>query len=552
MKTKHLLFIVLLAFMQVSPVNLQSQDWVARYTGTFQNSIDLSYWVTIDEDGNSYVTGRSDYKYATIKYNSSGVQQWEARTNSGESWANCIDINTDNYGKVYVTGYTTYNSYKQITTYAYSTSDGGANWSTSYNSAYGDCIGWMVKYDPLSNDIYVVGERTGNGTGLDYVVLRFDGSTGDLSDSWPDNGFGDGVRVYNGTGNGDDKALSIAISAGDVYVTGVSYNDRGGYDNTTVAYEGDGDLKWVARSAGGDITINERKNLIAADYSRGVYVTNSSGGYVVVLKYDPGDGSLQWAHGGSYSGVGRSIGFFSRTIGNTWAHTNDVFVTGLFNGHLGVIKYFDNGDLDWEREYDGNGQGYFLGIDDAENVYACGYLQSTYLNMVLVSYSSGGDLNGAYTYNGPGNADDKAVSLAVDPSGVSYITGLSYGSSTNLDYATIKNQPLNDGGDHFMIQNLNGTENPESLIPDSYSLQQNYPNPFNPVTTINYALPHNGIIYLKVYDVLGREIKELASGYKEAGYYNVSFDGSNLPSGIYIYKLVTNDFTDIKKMILVK
>jgi hypothetical protein len=419
---------------------------------------------------------------------------------------------------------------------------------------YGDCIGWMVKYDPLSNDIYVVGERTGNGTGLDYVVLRFDGSTGDLSDSWPDNGFGDSVRVYNGTGNGDDKALSIAISAGDVYVTGVSYNDRGGYDNTTVAYEGDGDLKWVARSAGGDITINERKNLIAADYSRGVYVTNSSGGYVVVLKYDPGDGSLEWARGGSYWGGGKSISFYSRTIGESWPHTNDIFVTGLINGHIGVIKYFDNGDLDWKVEYTGNGQGYFLGLDDAENVYACGYLQTGYYNMILLGYNSDGeDLYGSpYTYSGPTSGDNIAKSLAVDPSGVSYMTGLSYGGNTLLDYATIKHQPFGDGGDHFAFHNPNGSGNLTSEIPDSYSLKQNYPNPFNPVTRINYSIPHNGAITLKVYDILGREIAELVNEYKKAGNYNVSFDGSKLASGIYIYKLATSDFTDVKKMTLIK
>jgi hypothetical protein len=549
MKNRLSFILAVFVLLQVSLIYPQTQQWATLFTGQFQASVDLASWITIDESGNSYVTGRSDYKYATVKYNSSGTKQWDAYYNIGASWANCIDINSDNYGVVYVTGYTTSNSVKQITTIAYNTSNGGYNWqqqAVTYNSEYGDCIGWMVKFDPLTDDIYVCGERTGNGTGLDYVVLRFDGSTGDLSDSWPDNGYGDGVRVYNGTGNGYDKALSLAISAGDVYITGVSYNDRGVYQNTTVAYEIDGDLKWVSSFAPGDITINERKNLIAADYSLGVYVTNTSNGKIVTVCYDPGDGSLEW-YNDDLNGVSRSIGFFSRSIGNSWPHVNDVFVTGSINGHAGAIKYDENGDKDWDQQFSGSGQGYFLGLDAYENVYVCGYRQTTFLDVLIIKYDAAGNEICYSTYNGSGNSDDKSVSIAVDPEGLHYVTGLCYQTSTGLDYVTIKCLPCTNNGDNFTVHNPNGSE-----IPDKYSLAQNYPNPFNPATIIKYALPHNGLITLKVYDMLGREVEILVNDYKTAGNYEVLFDGSKLASGIYIYKLITSDFTDVKKMILVK
>ena len=86
----------------------------------------------------------------------------------------------------------------------------------------------------------------------------------------------------------------------------------------------------------------------------------------------------------------------------------------------------------------------------------------------------------------------------------------------------------------------------------AYSLSQNYPNPFNPVTKINYNLPKAGFVSLKVYDVLGKEVKTLVSESKTAGIHSVSFDASNLTSGVYFYKLETNGFSDIRKMLMIK
>jgi hypothetical protein len=83
-------------------------------------------------------------------------------------------------------------------------------------------------------------------------------------------------------------------------------------------------------------------------------------------------------------------------------------------------------------------------------------------------------------------------------------------------------------------------------------LFQNYPNPFNPVTTIEFALPSSGFYSLKVYDILGQEIVKLIDGEMEPGYHKVSFDGSKLPSGMYIYILAGNSLSIIKKMILIK
>jgi hypothetical protein len=89
-------------------------------------------------------------------------------------------------------------------------------------------------------------------------------------------------------------------------------------------------------------------------------------------------------------------------------------------------------------------------------------------------------------------------------------------------------------------------------VPASYNLSQNYPNPFNPVTKINFALPKSGLVTLKIYDILGKEVALLLNETRNAGTYSFEFNASNLSSGIYFYKLESNGFTDIKKMMLVK
>jgi hypothetical protein len=89
-------------------------------------------------------------------------------------------------------------------------------------------------------------------------------------------------------------------------------------------------------------------------------------------------------------------------------------------------------------------------------------------------------------------------------------------------------------------------------IPNTYRLYQNYPNPFNPSTKIKFGLPKAANVKLTVYDVLGREVAMLVNEYMQARTYEIDFDGTALPSGVYFYKLVTDDFVQTKKMLMLK
>ena len=99
---------------------------------------------------------------------------------------------------------------------------------------------------------------------------------------------------------------------------------------------------------------------------------------------------------------------------------------------------------------------------------------------------------------------------------------------------------------------LTGVEPVNNQVPNSYNLSQNYPNPFNPVTNIKFSIPTNGNVKLVVFDVLGREVTTLVNEVRNAGNYVVDFDASNLSSGVYFYTLESGNFTQTKKMLLVK
>jgi len=89
-------------------------------------------------------------------------------------------------------------------------------------------------------------------------------------------------------------------------------------------------------------------------------------------------------------------------------------------------------------------------------------------------------------------------------------------------------------------------------LPGVYSLDQNHPNPFNPVTTISFALPEPAYVTLSIYNILGEKMATVVDGNLDAGYHTAEWNGSNVASGIYLYRIETANFVDTKKMVLLK
>ncbi|MCB0742462.1 MAG: SMP-30/gluconolactonase/LRE family protein [Ignavibacteriae bacterium] len=99
---------------------------------------------------------------------------------------------------------------------------------------------------------------------------------------------------------------------------------------------------------------------------------------------------------------------------------------------------------------------------------------------------------------------------------------------------------------------LTGIKNQSSTLPEKILLYQNYPNPFNPTTSINYSLPKKSYISLKVFNLLGKEVKTLYEGIREAGDYTSTFSGKRLSSGVYYYRLESENFNGTKKLLIIK
>ncbi len=142
---------------------------------------------------------------------------------------------------------------------------------------------------------------------------------------------------------------------------------------------------------------------------------------------------------------------------------------------------------------------------------------------------------------------------------VGFVRG--YGNSNSVNYYSFTDRGLQTGKYFYRLKqnDLNGNYEYFNLnnevnigIPVNFTLLQNYPNPFNPSTNLEFGIPESGFASLKVYDASGKEVSTLLNEMMTPGYYSVNFKGSDLPSGIYFYSLVTKNFTETKKMTLVK
>jgi hypothetical protein len=256
------------------------QQWVARYNGP-GNTKDRAWGLGVDDFGNVYVTGDSGEgsenlsDYVTVKYDSSGSEQWAERYTSAYDYA--TDLALDPAGNVYVTGY----SLGSGTSYDYATVSysplGQERWQARYDGGVADDYAYDLTTD-ASGNVYVTGETVGSGTGSEYGTLKYD-ATG--VEQW--------VARYDGPGVGaTDRANAVAVDAqGNVYVTGESEGAGSATDFATLKYDAQGNQQWLARYNGSNTF--DQATALAVDVSGSVYVTGRSsrlgGSVYTTVKY---------------------------------------------------------------------------------------------------------------------------------------------------------------------------------------------------------------------------------------------------------------------------
>jgi len=261
----------------------------------------------------------------------------------------------------------------------------------------------------------------------------------------------DWAKIYNGPGNGIDIAFSVAVDGqGNVYITGNSQGATSANDIATIKYNRAGRRQWLRRYNGpgnGDDGTNGT-NAIAIDASGNVYVTGWSLGLestdFVTIKYDA-DGIQQWAQ--RYDGPGNG---YDAPYGVALDGSGNVYVAGVSAGtektgdDYTAIKYDPSGQQQWVKRYNGPGNGYdvaqALTVDAAGNAYVTGY--RTGVNglgdCATIKFNPNGGRLWTKRYNGDADGSDYGTSIGVDPAGNVYVTGGSTGSTTNVDYVTIK------------------------------------------------------------------------------------------------------------------
>lgn len=543
-----ILFLCVLILSSVSfTIANDNSLWTSRYSG-ITTGIDEVRGMVIDNTGNTYITGRSqgsglnnNYDIATIKYNQNGDSVWVKRFNGGGMGLPVDephDIAVDNLGNVYVTGFSTgQDMTSDFITIKYN-SIGDTVWVRRLSGEIGvNQIAYSLDVDGIGN-VYVTGTGGGN-----YLTVSYN-SNGDFL--WS--------KTYNGIGNDYDAAYKLKIKNGFLYVTGISRSVFGSSisaDYLTIKYTLLGDSVWIKRYNGTGNNYDEPED-IYVDNSGNVYVTGfsrntssaESADYLTIKYSSSGDSLWVRRYNGSVSGLDEAKSIVVDNSGN-------VYVTGRSVGSNGydyaTIKYSSSGVEEWIQRYNGLTFNSFdeandLALDRFGNVYVTGTSQGATMiaDFVTIRYSPQGTMQWINRYNSPANREDAAYFIAVDSLGFVYVSGNSAGSNLVADFLTMK------------IDKSTGITALNNLTPENFSLSQNYPNPFNPETKIKFQISNSSEVTLTVFDNAGREVAVLVNQFLNAGNYEFNFNAEGLSSGIYFYKLSSENFSETKKMILIK
>ena len=432
---------ILFCLMLCNFLNAQQPavEWVRKYGNSATNSQDLGNMVVTDDSGNVYVTGiyfsalTGFNNFGTVKYNSSGVVQWDTVYNgasTGSSDDQSFFIAVDDTGNVYVCGksqQTTAASYDYCTI-KYSPS-GIPLWINRYDrTGVDEDIPGEMKIDNKGS-VYVTGYTYNSPTIYDYTTIKYNAGG---TVQW--------MRHYDGQAGQDDYAYTLDIDdSGNVYVSGSEYyNGTGDFYMTTIKYDSLGFTKWVGKFAG-PVGEYARPIDIVADDSGNVYVAGyyerNSYPETVIMKYN--------AIGDSVWVIRDDTLITIDPVSILLDKNGDVLVTGRGDSGYVTVKYDPMGNFKWKAYFLALGEPSSMATDKDGNVYVTGFGPGAFPNpdadYWTLKYDSSGAEKWRISYSAPPtNSNDGARSITLDTLGNVFVTGVSAESGSNTQFGTIK------------------------------------------------------------------------------------------------------------------
>jgi Secretion system C-terminal sorting domain/Domain of unknown function (DUF5122) beta-propeller len=411
-------------------------------------------------------------------------------------------------------------------------------------------------------------------------------------------------KAIGGRGYNDARAIVKTTDGG--YAVAGTTDVGGSKDFSIVKLDAGGNFQW-SRSVGG---INDDMAHSMVQTADGGYVlageTSSFGAGVwnmYIVKLDAG-GTLQWSKTFGVTGGEQLAASIIQTTDGGYALAGNIRASAPGSDYdMYILKLNSSGNLQWSKTVGGlnDDQAYSI-IQTIDGGYAVAGWTTSFgagdWDMYIVKLDAGGTHQWSRTIGGTGrdvaesiiqttdsgyavagytssfgaglwdmyivklDASGNTCSNMTSPASISG-SGGTLGSPTSIIYPrtpfdSSKSSSTSTGGTLTSICSNIGIQPISNEIPSSYELFQNYPNPFNPTTKIKFSVPLNkggnrGLsVTLTIYDILGKEVEVLVNQQLQPGTYEVEWNAANYPSGVYFYKLTAGDYSETKKMVLIK
>lgn len=527
--------------------------------GFYENSVN---GVSIDDNGNNYIVGSFNdsitfggTKYVGVgngleayiaKLNSTGTVQWVRSMGGPYDQDQGVDIAVDPAGNSYSLGY--FHDSVNVGGTMIRESNGHFAWIAKYNTS--GTIQWAKPANGVS--VASIGGIVYSPEGAVYVGNSV--TLGKFSVN------GDSIwTVQAATDSGQILINDVTVDhTGDfVYVTGIVVSQasfggvlldagpNGDWDIFVIKLDKNGNGIW-GRTAGSDThNIEDIGHAVEVDQSGNVYVcgqyadtaifgndtlvAGDAWWSVFVAKYDS-DGDVEWAIGGNASNfaffaAGKDLKLVSNesailvlTHYNTSLDFGDSTFSVTAGGDALLLKISSSGVLQWGKQSGSTFPSITVNAMDVSR---------TTSNVTLVGH-----------HGGSAFLPTTFTPLAPFPAATGGVDDGLIVSGTTDSPTPVKERPGN-------------------LLPANFSLAQNYPNPFNPTTTIDYDIPSRSQVTIDVFNVLGQQVRRLVNEVQSAGAYTVDWDGrdasgSRVASGVYLYRIQAGEFTETKKMTMIK